>query len=134
MVSSDTSEGKKNKPRGRPFQQGNRKGKLENQILDIAGLEKPVKGGVIETNDQNAIGEPEKKEYNKENNLDSELIETLEFKNGENTLTIRLLKKMTRMFRIQVMLNEKTEIRPVTYVGSSTAYCFWNMLKDSLKK
>ena len=63
-----------------------------------------------------------------------ELIESMDFKNGENTLQIRFSKKNNRMFRIQIFLNDQDEIRPVTYNGSSTAYSFWNLLKRSLKK
>ena len=63
-----------------------------------------------------------------------ELIETLDFKNGENSLSIRFSKKHNRMFRIQVFLNGVSEIRPVTYTGASTGYGLWNLLKGSLKK
>lgn len=63
-----------------------------------------------------------------------ELIESIVFKNGENTLTIRFSKKHNRMFRIQVFLNDTSEIRPVTYTGASTGYSFWNLLKGALKK
>lgn len=69
----------------------------------------------------------------KEEIKDLELIESLEFKNGENTLSIRFSKKHNRMFRIQIYLNNKSEIRPITYTGASTGYAFWNFLKDSLK-
>ena len=62
------------------------------------------------------------------------LIESMDFTNGENKLSIRFSKKNNRMFRIQVFLNDESEIRPVTYNGSSTAYGFWNLLKKSLKK
>lgn len=63
-----------------------------------------------------------------------ELIESIEFKNGENTLTIRFSKKHNRMYRIQVFLNNQTEVRPVTYTGANTGYAFWNLLKGALKK
>jgi len=69
-----------------------------------------------------------------EKSKDLELIDSIEFKNGENTLTIRFSKKHNRMFRIQVFLNETSEIRPVTYTGASTGYAFWNLLKGALKK
>lgn len=77
--------------------------------------------------------EPEKKVVDDEAKS-LELIDSLEFKNGENTLTIRFSKKHNRMFRIQVFLNGESEIRPVTYTGASTGYAFWNLLKGSLKK
>jgi hypothetical protein len=62
------------------------------------------------------------------------LIDSLDFMLGENKLSIRFSKKHNRMFRIQVFLNESSEIRPVTYTGASTAYSFWNLLKGALKK
>ncbi len=62
-----------------------------------------------------------------------DLIDSMEFLNGENKLTIRFSKKHNRMFRIQVFLNDKHEVRPVTYTGSSTGYAFWNLLKGALK-
>jgi hypothetical protein len=62
------------------------------------------------------------------------LIESMDFTNGENKLSIRFSKKNNRMFNIKILLNEENEIRPVTYNGSGTAYGFWNLLKKSLKK
>ncbi len=70
----------------------------------------------------------------KEDLKDLELIDSLEFKNGPNTLSIRFSKKHNRMFRIQVFLNEDNEIRPVTYAGARTGYTFWQLLKAALKK
>ena len=60
-------------------------------------------------------------------------IDFLEFENGKNKLKISLFKKHNRMFRIQIFLNDHTEIRPTTYTGSSMALSFWNLLKESLK-
>jgi hypothetical protein len=73
---------------------------------------------------------PIKKEEPKE----GEIIDSIEFKNGSNVLKIVFKKQHNRSFRIQAFLNETTEIRPVTYTGSSTASSFWNLLKGSLKK
>jgi hypothetical protein len=69
-----------------------------------------------------------------EGKKDLELIESVNFKNGENTLSIRFSKRHNRMFRIQVFLNENLEIRPVTYTGANTGYTFWNLLKGAFKK
>jgi hypothetical protein len=59
-------------------------------------------------------------------------IDFLEFEKGKNKLKISLFKKHNRMFRIQIFLNDHTEIRPTTYTGSSMALSFWNLLKESL--
>lgn len=62
------------------------------------------------------------------------VVDQIDFKNGENVLSIKFSKKHNRMFRIQIILNDGTEIRPVTYTGSSSAYNFWHLLKGALKK
>ena len=62
-----------------------------------------------------------------------ELIDSLEFLRGTDKLTIRFSKKANRMYRIQIFLNNGSEIRPVTYTGARTAYTFWDMLKGCLK-
>lgn len=64
---------------------------------------------------------------------DLELIESLDFINGPNKLSIRFSKKHNRMFRIQVFLNDDNEIRPVTYSGATTGMAFWKLLKGVLK-
>ena len=64
---------------------------------------------------------------------DLEKIDSIDFKNGKNTLSIRFSRRHNRMFRVQIFLNDQTEIRPVTYNGSSTGYTFWNILKGLLK-
>ena len=68
----------------------------------------------------------------KENVEECKILEFLEFKNGKNHLKICLIQKPNRMFRIQTFLNDSTEIRPVSYTGSSTAMSFWNLLKKCL--
>lgn len=65
---------------------------------------------------------------------DLELIESLDFINGPNKLSIRFSKKHNRMFRIQIFLNDEHEVRPVTYSGATTGNTFWNLLKGVLKK
>ena len=176
MVHREPSEGKKLKPRGRPFPKGNKRGKLENEILDTSGSEISVEGGavtpslnssivdsardgvfhqlntfVIDTLDNtlkecmetNQVEEIEPmqeevkeiaKESKKEDLKDLEVIESIDFKNGDSTLSIRFSKRHNRMFRIQVFLNNKEEIRPVTYTGASTGYTFWTLLKGAINK
>lgn len=80
------------------------------------------------------LGTISQNEIKKDDTKKFEIIEKIEFKNGENILSIRFSKKNNRMFRIQVFLNDEFEIRPVTYSGSSTGISFWNLLKGSLKK
>ncbi len=63
----------------------------------------------------------------------SKLVEQLEFHNGKNILSIRYSERTNRMFRIQVFLNNEIEIRPMTYVGSSSGNAFWNLLKGAMK-
>jgi hypothetical protein len=63
----------------------------------------------------------------------NQVIDTIEFTKGNDKLTIVLSKKHNRMFRVQVFLNDTTEMRPGTYTGASPAMSFWNLLKGSLK-
>lgn len=165
MVHKDNSQGQKRKPRGRPFPKGNKRGKLENDLLVPSGRESGDERGVVaptlestlqhcanaesggfidvpeefmeaihQTVKENMeIPQEEQAEVKKEAK-DLETIESLDFKNGENTLSIRFSKRHNRMFRIQVFLNNENEIRPVTYTGASTGYAFWNLLKGALKK
>lgn len=81
------------------------------------------------------IDESFKEALNPQLDLKSELeeIDSLDFKRGENILSIKLFKKENRVFRIQMFLNKTTEIRNVTYSGTNTAFGFWNLLKGSLK-
>ena len=80
--------------------------------------------------------------FDKEPNLHEELnlgeelkdCESVEFKNGENILAIKLFKKANRLYRLQIFLNDTIEIRNTTYNGSSTALNFWNLLKEVMKK
>jgi hypothetical protein len=165
MVHKERGEGKKLKPRGRPFVKGNKRGKLENGVLASSGRESGNEGGVVAPTPQSSNVEPAKQEIQALNKLPElvitglekqlkeametpiepekeikeeakplELIESMDFKNGENVLSIRFSKKHNRMFRIQIFLNGENEIRPVTYTGASTGYSFWNLLKGALKK
>ena len=161
MVYNNSNPRGKGKPRGRPFKKGNKKGKITNKILDDSGHKKCVEGetlahhqcslsvavphiekikecGVKHEETQTQLKEEmqtlQEEQINKDTKKDLELIDSLEFKNGENKLTIRFSKKHNRMFRIQIFLNDESEIRPVTYTGASTGYSFWNLLKGNMKK
>ena len=63
-----------------------------------------------------------------------ELMDSIPFKNGKNTLTIKYSKRNNRQFRIQIFLNDECEIRPVTYTGSQTGNAFWGLIKGVMKK
>ena len=154
MVRESDSEREQRRVRGRPFQKGNFYGKPKNVILDSTGHQSSTKRGDVaptlkkheETKPKEEIPEM-KQSPNKIETITtlpepiisefaqtSSAIDSMEFKNGENTLTIKLIKKDNRAFRIQVFLNDTTEIRPVTYAGLSTALTVWNLLKGSLIK
>lgn len=154
MVSQKPSEGKKNKPRGRPFQKGYKRGKLENGVLADSGCASSDEGGIIalnrvkfnsvplkeeggylvmETLDRglkDAMSSPAEQKEEDENKI----IETMDFTNGENTLSIQFSAVNNRRFRIQIFLNGDTEVRPVTYQGSTSGFAFWKLLKGVIKK
>lgn len=135
MVHTKPNEREKIKPRGRPFAPGNKKGKPSGNVLGTERHSIGDKGGVLKTpeiKEEVKKNEPEKQAETIDKSLT--LIESIVFKNGENTITIRLSKKHNRMFRVQAFLNDAIEIRPVTYTGSSPAFAFWNLLKGALKK
>ncbi len=167
MVHRKPNEGEKSKPRGKPFEKGNKRGKATRKVLDDSGRESSVEGGVVAPHplvitthrltdeikqvkqvDQNITNitpeilnesvecaeEKIDQIQTKEDLKDLELIDSLDFINGPNTLSIRFSKKHNRMFRIQIFLNGDNEIRPVTYAGARTGYAFWNLLKAALKK
>jgi len=116
------------RPRGRPFKKGeNGKTKTENPLHDIHIMGKELVDKILES-DEGAFVESTPDETK-----ELELIESIDFKNGENKLSIRFSKKHNRMFRIQIFLNDKNEIRPVTYSGASTGKTFWSLLKGVLK-
>lgn len=144
MVHTSTSERQQYKIRGNKVPKRDNGGKFKTEILDTKGPETCSEGGivirgcvteklhkpVIKKSDsiiKENLSSPEKE------NSDV-MIETLEFKNGENVLSIRFSKKNNRHLRIQVFLNDDIEIRPVSYTGSSTGNSFWNLLKGALKK
>lgn len=153
MLHKEPIEGAKRKPRGRPFANGNKKGNAHKPILDASRHQISDEGGVIAHDQRSSIVEPlnalpvelkedmgklvesikEKQEESKEV-APLEKIEDIDFFNGKNKLSIRFSKRANRMFRVQIFLNDETEIRNVTYHGSATAHSFWNMLKGALNK
>ena len=64
---------------------------------------------------------------------ESSIVDMLDFTTGKNTLSIKLVKKPNRMYRVQIYLNENIEIRNATYTGASQAFAFWNLLKNTVK-
>jgi len=74
---------------------------------------------------------PEKEDEEKDAALT--LIESVDFIKGKNKISLRLSKRHNRLFRLQIFLNDTMEIRPVTYNGASTAYSYWNVLKEIMK-
>ncbi len=157
MVYNGIGQGFKSKPRGKPFVKGNKKGKIMDEIQPDSGHKTRVKRGDLKSQ-ETPVAEVESQKENLLNklpqavmetsdqiirdNLDSkkeeipadEMVESIDFKNGENILSIRFSKRHNRMYRIQVFLNNETEVRPVTYTGASTGNSFWRMLKGALKK
>ena len=162
MVHETISTGYKGKPRGKPFEKGNKRGKLTSEVSSFTRLESSYERGVVAPSLNSSIVEPDNSGINFQlpkramETLDTtikefmetpqevkedfeekkplEIVDSMEFKNGENTLTIRFSRKDNRMYRIQVFLNDDTEIRPVTYSGASTGNSFWKLLKGALKK
>lgn len=59
-------------------------------------------------------------------------IDKIEFSSGDNKIQLVLKKRNSRQYKMAIFLNGKTEIRPSTYNGSTMAYTFWNLLKNSV--
>lgn len=143
MVHSEPSKGRPAKIRGRPFLPGNVRGKPKPGILADTrhkggtGREDMSINAAEEEDDDNDLHETIE---NPTQALPSEaqeeepIIDQIEFTHGKNTLKIIMRKKHNRLFKTQVILNDKTEIRPVTYTGSTMAQAFWGLLKRSLLK
>ena len=160
MVYQESSDGKKYKPRGRPFPKGNKRGKLENGVLADTRYLSGNEGGIVVPTSESVTKEPEKQESalsqlhtivqetldtnlkaametpieEKEDSSVYKIIETIDFKNGDNVLSIRFSAVNNRRYRIQVFLNDETEVRPVTYQGSTSGNAFWKLLKGALNK
>ena len=62
-----------------------------------------------------------------------ELIDTIEFINGKNKLSIQFCKVVHRKYTVKIFLND-FEVRPQTYSGTSPAFGFWNVLKAYFEK
>ena len=77
MVHREPSEGKKRKPRGRPFPKGNKRGKLEDDVLDASGHESGDEGGIITPLTQSAGVEALKQSYDELENQDKETLKEL---------------------------------------------------------
>lgn len=134
------------KVRGRPFQKGNKQGKMECHILDNEGNRKENIGGVKDphtlkkSHGQNKVEievlasgrEEEMKKYEHENG--EEEIDFLEFGCGQNTMKIKFTKKHSRNFKITVVLNDEIEVRPTSFITKQSANNSWDMLKRVLKK
>lgn len=58
MVHREPIEGKKLKPRGRPFRKGNKRGKLKDEVLASSGRESSLEGGVVAPALESSIVEP----------------------------------------------------------------------------
>lgn len=156
------NEEAKKKPRGKPFPKGHKKGSHDIADKSSSGLEISDEGGVIDPSPQEVKAEDLNRHENvlsqipklvmetidhnlkeamntpqqiKEETLkDLELVESVDFMNGPNKLSLRFSKKHNRMYRIQIFLNDEHEVRPVTYSGASTGTTFWNLLKGVFKK
>lgn len=87
-----------------------------------------------ETLEGKQVEAPQALEVKKEPLKELELVESLDFMNGTNKLSIRFSKRHNRMYRIQVFLNDEHEIRQVTYNGVATGTTFWNLIKGLMKK
>lgn len=152
----------KTKSRGKPFPKGHKKGSHAIKEEFASGRDTSNEGRVITSTPQELNNEPLKddsgiqfqllpqstatliknikeamdntQETKEKMPKDLELIESIDFVNGPNKLSLRFSKKLNRMYRIQVILNDEHEVRPVTYSGTSTGTTFWNLLKGVLKK
>ncbi|VVB80753.1 Uncharacterised protein [uncultured archaeon] len=65
--------------------------------------------------------------------IEDEVVESIDFMRDKNKLSIKLIKKQNRVFKVQIFLNEELEIRNANYAGMNTATNFWSMLKACLK-
>lgn len=144
------------KARGRPFVKGNVKGKPPEELMieDTQEKEEAICAVEDEFTKETSFekithsippSQPKKrqkkeskqtelKKEDNEVNLNSELVESLDFFDGENKLSIRLLKTPNRLYKINVILNDKLEIRPTTYPGAVAGVSYWNLLKGFVGK
>lgn len=164
MVYKRKEEGLGKKPRGRPPTKSPNRSKARNKVLDDTGLESGVERGFIEVSPEQPLPSTENvidlsaitmqlppqgietvnqileqkedsKQGEEKDKKEGEIVESLDFMNGNNKLSIRLTKQHNRMFRVQIFLNDgQLEVRPMTYTGSNTAMSFWSLLKGALSK
>lgn len=157
MVSEDDRERQKPKPRDRPFAKGNIKGKDRGVHMATARHERSVSGASIALGIINEQEEPVKEEIKVSEELPPlapqvstedpikkvlckddkvvEFIDSLDFHDDNgNTIRLVLSNNQNRSYRMQIFLNDKKEIRPLTYNGRTTAYDYWEFLKESLKR
>lgn len=134
MVPENTHE--RTTKRGRPFEKGNQyyqKRKAAAPIAVDRGPEISHEGRDLNEDDLEDASLIQESEST--NQSVYQILETMEFKDqNENTLNIRFTRVNNRRIRVQVFLNDKIEVRPVSYQGSSSAYAFWILLKGALKK
>ena len=127
---SKENQEKKAKPRGRPFPKGNKNGKIPEETMVVNGLSLPP----IKI-DEDILDPKKYQDVKMSDIIDSEpkIVEEISFTNGKHKLSIVLRKKQNRVFRIQIFLDDNTEIKPSTYNGSSPAMGYWNLLKSSIE-
>lgn len=137
----------KAKVRGRPFQKGNKNGNPPSDILDNKRHSTSATGGVVEKQEleqeAGVLGQlcdlvKDTTDTIIQDTIESkkelELLESIDFKNGKNTLSLRFSRRFNRMYRVQIFLNNTLEIRPATFSGSATGVSFWNLLKETFNK
>ncbi len=146
MVHKDIIERRadKGQPRGKPFQKGHsvRKPRSEN-VVDkghSGSIEREAIAPIppkqyVDLNPESTI----LMEENQQNseviiNNDTKILDTMDFYNEKNKLSIKLILSKNRTVRVQMFLNEETEIRNMTYHGIKTGMTFWNLLKGTLRK
>lgn len=147
------------RPRGKPFSKGyepHNKGKSNSTLLDDSGHQNDLERTDVRVEPNKSIGEPAMHEIKPpdqpivpakiiehgdsisltkaDEETKDQIMERIDFMNGNDKLSIIFSKRHNRSFRIQVFLNDTTEIRPTNYTGALTGYGFWNLLKGAMKK
>lgn len=100
-----------------------------NEILAHPRHAYAAEGGPIDIIAPNQA-EPPKNEAKEIN----ETIDSLEFHDGKNKISVRLSKKPSRLYQVKIFINDEQEIRPMTYNGATTALGYWQLLKSNLKR
>lgn len=136
MVHKKSDKKPKGKPRGRPFVKGNkfRFPQPTCEILDDTGHESGDKGGFIESIQPIETVDVVPIELPKE---DQKILDSISFTFEKNVITI-LLKSILkpsggRYFKIQLILNDKIEVKPSSFVTKQSAISFWDLLKGELE-